>query len=711
MMLRFGHRSGVSPGQLSLMPPSFGAAAPVFFRCLIPLVWTIFVLLGTFPALQAHLLSIERSYPGNWTYTLPFCAGLGSAAAIYLWRIRNRTWEYEPRAAAILLLAPIAVLQPKAAVVAAAILLAAFVWGSWIVRLLGLSTPGGSAGLSFPAVLGLAFLSLLLFMLGMWRLLNPWLLGLGVAVTIALGRLSIQRGVESLVQIDAAWRTCRSLSRPWAGFCLLYCVIVAAMAEAVLLTPPIAFDALHFHLPLIKTYTILGGLIEYPQLIDQYAYNPQNFEVLLTLAHILGGERASQLLAASLTALTLLMVVAICRLARLSIPSIVLGLAAIAGMPMVVWSASVIKNDFAMACFQMAAIYACLRLGRDSSPRWFFLSGALLGSAFGVKPTAIFAALPIGLIWIWDCRRRPDWLRTLALTGSCFALTAFAWPARTFLLTGDAFLTAPPTRALGALDPSDPEGPLNHLGRYLEVAVDAHLRGDKGIFELPIRTPFGVMTTIFAGGVLLLRKKSRNPVALRGAVIGFGSLLYWVSTMRTARYGITPILLMPFLLSPGFLTALTALGSKMRAAMSGALVYGLVFALAPSLIISNSLPQFRNLTGLLSDDDYVQLTFRFHNAFRSLEGLTSQDDDVLVAGSCAVGSAPFPWKVTCCSGPWRRCPPERIREMAANSDFVILPKRTDPAVLGEGWLLVAAPENSRAAVYAAPRRDSGDSDE
>lgn len=320
---------------------------------------------------------------------------------------------------------------------------------------------------------------------------------------------------------------------------------------------------MHFHLPLIKTYSILGGLIEYPQLIDEYAYNPQNFELLLTLARILGSYRASQLLAAALAALTLLMVAGIGRLAGFSIPSIVLGLASVAGMPMAVWSASVMKNDFTMACFQSAAIYACLKPVRGGSSRWSFLSGMLLGAAFGVKPTALFAAVPIGLIWMWDCRRRPDWLRILSLTGACFALTAFIWPARTHVFTGDAFLRAPPSNALGALEPTDPKGPLNHLGRYVEIAVDAHIRGDKEIFELPIRSPFGVMTTVLVGGALLRRRKRPDPVALSIAVIGIVSLLYWASTMRTARYGITPILLTPFLLSPGFLATLTTPGPKM----------------------------------------------------------------------------------------------------------------------------------------------------
>jgi hypothetical protein len=170
---------------------------------------------GTFPALQAHLLSIDSRYPPLSAYLVPICAALALAAAAYVLRIRRRTWRYEPRAAAVLILGPIVALQPAAAVVTAAIVSAAFVWGSLILRRLGQTTSGGAAGLAFPAILGFAFLSVVLFALGTLRLLDPWLLGLAVAATAVLGRRSIQAGLgESLVRIDAAWRSCRSLSRP-----------------------------------------------------------------------------------------------------------------------------------------------------------------------------------------------------------------------------------------------------------------------------------------------------------------------------------------------------------------------------------------------------------------------------------------------------------------------------------------------------------------
>lgn len=134
-----------------------------------------FRLVGDLPG-AASAPSIHRQPLSPLSAYLVPCAALASAAAAYVLRIHRRTWRYEPRAAAVLILAPIVALQPVAAVVTAAIVTAAFVWGAQILRRLGLTTSGAAAGLAFPAILGFAFFSVMLFAPGTLRLLNPWLL-------------------------------------------------------------------------------------------------------------------------------------------------------------------------------------------------------------------------------------------------------------------------------------------------------------------------------------------------------------------------------------------------------------------------------------------------------------------------------------------------------------------------------------------------------
>ena len=202
---------------------------------------------------------------------------------------------------------------------------------------------------------------------------------------------------------------------------------------------------------------------------------------------------------------------------------------------------------------------------------------------------------------------------------------------------------------------------------------------------------------------MLWTRRRKDAVAGRMGLIVFGSLFYWISTMRTARYGMTPILLTPLLLAPNFLTMLRLLRPSLRIAATGVLLYSFLFSVLPTLIISNSLPQFLNLTGQLSDEDYVAKSFQNARAFQMLDGLASREDDILLVGSCEAGAAPFPWKVTCCGETRKRCTDEVIRESAPAYRYVILPKRMDPATLGAGWSPVATPLDSRSIVYSADR--------
>ena len=83
-------------------------------------------------------------------------------------------------------------------------------------------------------------------------------------------------------------------------------------------------------------------------------------------------------------------------------------------------------------------------------------------------------------------------MRSLVLVGLCFAFTASLWPARTYALTGTPFYGVSPSRALDALDASDPNSLLNNLGRYIDITIQAHISGRDGLYEGPIRSPIGL---------------------------------------------------------------------------------------------------------------------------------------------------------------------------------------------------------------------------
>jgi 4-amino-4-deoxy-L-arabinose transferase-like glycosyltransferase len=379
--------------------------------------------------------------------------------------------------------------------------------------------------------------------------------------------------------------------------------------------------------------------------------------------------------------------------------AIVLGAAAAMSMPVVVWSGAVIKNDLAMACFQLAALYAGLRANKERQRGWLLVSAFLLGISFGVKPTAAFAAVPIGLIWVDGCLRRTDRMQSLVLVGLCFAFTASLWPVRTYALAGTPFAGVSTNLAVRVVDISDPKTPLNNLGRYIEIAIQAHIKGGDEFYEGPIRSPIGLIPAILAGAVLMWSRRRFNLTTRWVRVVGFGALFYWMSTFTNLRYGITPVVLLPFLLAPAFARALRLMRPSGEWALTMVIIYGFLFSLAPTLIISNSRPQLLNLAGLLSDDDYISTSFNEYPTVRALDGIVSQADDVLLIGSCLIGYAPYPWKVTCCSR--RACSPERRPEKVAEGsyEYVIMPSSESTSTLGDDWSLLVAPDGASTAIY------------
>ena len=111
-----------------------------------------------------------------------------------------------------------------------------------------------------------------------------------------------------------------------------------------------------------------------------YSYYPQSFEELLTAAWSLAGQPAAQLVTPLFFALSLLLGVAIARLCGVSRLGCLIGAALYATFPVASWTGAIVKNDFPMAFFQLAALYSLLRArGRDEEQpaKWLLLTAFL----------------------------------------------------------------------------------------------------------------------------------------------------------------------------------------------------------------------------------------------------------------------------------------------------------------------------------------------
>ena len=273
---------------------------------------------------------------------------------------------------------------------------------------------------SLSTTLGLGVWVLALIPLGVAGGYRSWVFVVVVAATLFLLRRSLWAGVQSLRSLEQRWRDDESFTSPLVGIAAVFAALFLGFTLAVVLVPAIGYDGVSYHLPAARYYLESGRLEPLPGGIFKgrlpgvfsfghsvaYSYYPQSFEVLAAALYGLGGQAATRFLNPAAFALTILLLIAIARQCGLNRVSCLLGSVAAATLPFLHWVGSIVKNDFLAALFQAAALYALLRAREGGVKNWLVLFAALLGFSFGVKHTALFGAIPLGLLALGELRRR-----------------------------------------------------------------------------------------------------------------------------------------------------------------------------------------------------------------------------------------------------------------------------------------------------------------
>jgi 4-amino-4-deoxy-L-arabinose transferase-like glycosyltransferase len=276
-------------------------------------------------------------------------------------------------------------------------------------------------------------------------------------------------------------------------------------------------------------------------------------------------------------------------------------MAIVASTPALHWTASVFKDDFLMATLQVGCSACFLRWRADGSFRWILLGCWFLGSSFGVKHSALFAAVGLGLLVlqaIWQQRRR---MLALAAIAVILASTASVWHVRAYRRAGDPAYPAGLHLASRAFN-RPVEVALSPLTRTARLLRNVHGHGHAAIFESILPAPAGIIFGFLIPLMFLARRDrwagSRRTIGFIVAV-GFS---YWLMTASNLRYVVTPLLLLACLLAVALSRACAGSSPATRRLLSGVVVYGLLFGWTGSLIIENSAPQVRYVAGLLSAD-------------------------------------------------------------------------------------------------------------
>jgi hypothetical protein len=323
------------------------------------------------------------------------------------------------------------------------------------------------------------------------------------------------------------------------------------------LYPPIAWDAIGYHLPYAKSYAARGALAFDPLL--RYPVFPQTGEMLFTLALLVSGDALAQLTQFLLFALLAAGCVAFGR-RHFTDRSGAWAAALLLASSQVLWLASIAYVDMGLTAYVFFGVLACWNARETGERAWVALSGAFLGLAMGTKYLGVVpAAIVFGLLLASGVRARR--LGPPLLFAAVCAAVAAPWYARNALLTGNpvfpflprlfgySFWSAEDLRWLDD-DVIAKRGVGRGLGALL--ALPWHLVASQRLFDAEERISplYGLCVPILAAVGLRWRR-----IGLLYAV-GLAYSVFWFFSAQILRY------LVP---------ALPILGVAMAAALDRAL--------------------------------------------------------------------------------------------------------------------------------------------
>jgi hypothetical protein len=277
-------------------------------------------------------------------------------------------------------------------------------------------------------VLGMAMLGAATFLLGVCKLLYPWLVVIALLAAAAAGAFSIAKGALSRT------RSNRTPPELLAVFGISFLLLLGLPSYL----PGLAHDTLVYHFTLPKIYLNHHGMVTLPYSL--FANMPHNVELLYVLAISGGGFVTAKLLIFQFSLLTLLGFSSFAS-RYLSAPLTgVMGLLYLGG-PMAQWHVSRAYVEPAVGCFLLYALLAFHRWRASGHARELLLFGVLTGWALGTKYTAWpFASGLILCAFVLLFRERRTTrveAKLILLTAAALAIPVLPWLIRAWIVTGN----------------------------------------------------------------------------------------------------------------------------------------------------------------------------------------------------------------------------------------------------------------------------------
>jgi hypothetical protein len=659
--------------------PASAAGSLRFSTPVVAAVWGCVAaasIFGTLPQFAWHVEFFRVAGDGFYQLLLLVLPLLFVAPLAYH-RIRTaKIRRCEPALIAALVLGPAILYQPSALLIIAAFAGSCYQTGVWLFQLLEVKTRFLSTGIALRLAAGMTVQSLLLFALGM-----AGLLGAEVFVVLCLPALFVFRTIPAIFgYLRAAvrsWADLEGQSQVVVSFALFYLAIFALITGLSAITPATNGDAVRGHLSLAKSFMQAGGLAPAPFLSQ--SYGPQSFEILMAGLWTVGGQAAAQLLNPFQFIAALVLLFGIGREMGLRPVAALLGVSLAVMVPFLHWTGSVVKNDLGAALYLLAALTSYLLWLNQRSLRWIYLVAFYLGSSFNVKATALFGAVPLGLLILYAWWRHHSRVRTAAVLCFILAATGLGSYLVNWRRTGNPVypevVSSSVTSRLRRVTIAQ------QAWRYIRLPWRAHFRG-RLHFESPTENPMGLALIAFAPALILARPAG-NPYAARVCwIFILCYLAYWSTILGMVRYAIAPLLLL-FLKIGARLDAMVRLPHLPIRFISGAVfLYCAVFSTLVTVILEMYPSQPALLMRSITGDEFLRRELAPFGAIHALNGQAGPDDLVLSVGAWSISYAPFPARVNHIYRDERRYTPADLAELGRLPyRFLILPAAQNLAEL------------------------------
>lgn len=502
------------------------------------------------------------------------------------------------------------------------LLLVDFLVGAVILRLVRRHTPlRMPAMLEFALTLGLGngIGGLLMFLLGVTRLLRPWaVIAVAIGTGVAAGWWLWRDG----------WRWRRPRVSKLALVLLVLFLPFLVLQELDLQMPVIEGDSMLYHMASARWYldhhrlayhpgirfnaqpqqTVMIYLRQWMVTGEETAIKLANWEYLLMLAATLAG--GARLLGGA-------------RLAPLAVLFVLCS-------PVFCWTAKVEMADVGLSAYLTLGVVLLLRALRQPNLAWCGLAGVMLGLAGASKLQGLVTVAGFLLTWVlvawWSRLGTPrDFLRAMVALGAGIAAPGIGWWLRSLWYTGSPaypfFSGNPEAKALLAASVRygfGHDGLALLLLPWRMIVESPFIFADSNIFGVPL------LVLILAGLAAVIRQRGRASSLVLVLLGGF--LLYfsfWFITGQVTRYLGSLLPVMALLL----VSALVALGIRR-------VRWWALLPVVPLVMLSAATPSRVLLHGVwppvtLREQELVQVTaLPFYRSVRSLNQVARRRERV-----------------------------------------------------------------------------------